>query len=206
MAILNFENTISVHSETSLSLERKKKNIIGQTIEKVHYVIANYQNRPYQYDGFHLGDEAIFIQLSNHQFISWVWLENYAPNVAYCYHLYYDDLRNAVETREQEGIAFLKRIGQYTGDFSDWVDVTASKDWKGIIGKKVEDVRFQTKKIDGIPFLSDVTLNFEDTTVNIIAIEEPDPSILPKNENLNFDPVWTMVVFDDTILKTHNRP
>lgn len=202
---MNFENTKPIHLYTPEFIQKKTEELLGQTIEKVFYVIANYKDRSIQYDGFHLLDEALFIQLSNNQFISWVWLEDYAPNVAYCYHLYYDDLRSAVEAREQQGIAFLKQIGQYAGDYCDWVDVTESNDWKGIIGQKIENIKFQTKKIDGIDFLSDVILNFEDRTVNIIAIDEPDPFILPKIENLNFDPIWTMVVFDDTILKTHNR-
>ncbi|MFK7749348.1 MAG: hypothetical protein AB8B65_13210 [Kordia sp.] len=205
MAISNFENAISIHQETSLSIERKKKNIVGQTIEQVQYVISDYKERPYQYDGFHLIDTAICIRLSNEQWINWVWLED-DPTVEYCYHLYYEDARDAINNREQEGIDFLVRSGLYTPDsHSKGIDVSTSDDWKEFIGQKIEDINFLTQKIDGIPFLSDVILSFKHKTVRIIAMDEPEPDALPEITSIDFDPVWTMVVFNDAILKTHNR-
>lgn len=205
MAISNFENAVSIHQETSVSIERKKKNIVGQTIEQVQYVAANYLDRPYEYNGFHLNDTAICIRLSNEQWINWVWLED-DPTVEYCYHLYYEDARDAINTREEEGITFLKRSGLYTPEsHSKGIDVSRSNHWKEFIGQKIEDIDFLTTKIDGIPFLSDLILSFKEKTVHILACEEPEPEILPEIENLNFDPIWTMVVFDDAILKKHNR-
>ncbi|MEM6686152.1 MAG: hypothetical protein AAF617_10240 [Bacteroidota bacterium] len=205
MAITNLETAVSIHQETAITIERKKQNLIGQTIEKVFYVVADYKDRPFQYEGFHLNDEAICIQLSNQQWISWVWLED-DPTVAYCYHLYYENARSAIEKREQEGIAFLKRSGLYTPDsHSKWLEVTETDAWKKFIGQPIEDVQFRTTKIDEISFVSDLIIHVKNAKVRIIAFEEPEPDVLPEIENLNFDPVWTMVVFDDTILKQHNR-
>ncbi|MGH1385452.1 hypothetical protein [Kordia sp.] len=205
MAITHLENAISIHQETSLSIERKKKDVIGQTIEKVHYVIANYPNRPHESNGFHLVDEAVLIQLSNEQWISWVWLDD-DPTVFYCYHLYFDDAKKAIKNREEAVLTFLKRSGRYTPDsHSKWVDASTSDGWKEFIGQQIEDIHFLMQKIDDIPFLSDVILSFKDKTVRILAIEEPDPEALPEIENLNFDPIYTMIAFDDAILKKHNR-
>ncbi|PTX63997.1 hypothetical protein C8N46_101607 [Kordia periserrulae] len=205
MAITDFETAISIHQETTLTVERKKKEIVGQTIEKVFYVLANYSDNSYTYEGFHLCDEAVLIQLSKNQWISWVWLED-DPTSGYSYHLYYDDARIAIEERENNGITFLKQIDQYTSSSrSIWSDETNSSAWKKFIGQKIEDIQFVTKKIDDISFVSDVILNFKNESVRIIAIEEPDPELLPEIENLNFDPIWTMIVFNDEILKKHNR-
>jgi hypothetical protein len=58
----DFDNRKSVHLEPYYETKEKLKLLSGLEIKKVQYVISNYQERSNQYDGYHLVDEAIFIE------------------------------------------------------------------------------------------------------------------------------------------------
>jgi hypothetical protein len=202
----DFYNRKSIHLESYNETKEKLKLLNGLEIKKVQYVIANYQERPNQYDDYHLVDEAIFIELSNNQVISWIWTDD-GPDEGYYYSLFLEDMSEPLKKRNQDGIKFLKEIGQYyPGIESKWVDVTETEEWKSYIGKKIESVNYKfTRTKDKRYHITDVILGIDNNKVYISSIEEPEPTILPKLENLNFAPDWTIVIFDEKILKKHER-
>ncbi len=109
--------------------------------------------------------------------------------------------------RNQNGIKFLKEIGKYyPGVESKWIDVSETKEWKNYIGKKIVSVNYKfTRTKDKRYHITDVILGVGNYKVYISSIEEPEPTILPKLENLNFAPDWTIIIFDEKILKRHKR-
>lgn len=69
----NLSGIKSIHPFQKHLIEVETKKIREQSKQKVFYVIANYKDRKNEFDKFDLVDEAIFIQLSNNKYISWVW-------------------------------------------------------------------------------------------------------------------------------------
>lgn len=162
-------------------------SVKGQKIEAVYYCIANYQERAYGYDGFHLCDRAILLKLANGSWLNWVWIE---------YGFYQSEEINicTIDIREKlmDGHTEVKNVSE-------------SDEWRQLIGKEIQSVQFKTAQIDGNAHISDLKLTFENAQVTICAIDEPDHDLLPELVGLPYSPNWTIAVFDDSILKKHRR-
>lgn len=159
----------------------------GQQIDQVFYGIVNYQERPYHFDGFHLCDQAVLIKLANGEWLNWVWVEEgfYQPS--------------------EINITTLDVRDKLVDDYSEVTNVSESNEWKELIGKKIDSIEFKTVAINGNKHISDLKLTIENKHVSICAIDEPDPFKLPKLEGMPYSANWTIVVFDDKIIKEHNR-
>ena len=163
----------------------------GVFIDQVYYGLANYDDVA-DYNGFHLVDLAILIQMSNGKWLNWIWQE--------------------VEWKEDEG-QYTTGISIMEGDikqnlindYTKIINVTKIKGWKSIRQKKIKSIKYSIKSIDNINYISDLKFEFDNTSVTICAIEEPNPHILPELVGLPYENNWTIVVFDEALLHKHNR-
>jgi len=159
----------------------------GQKIDQVYYGIVNYQERPYHFDGFHLCDQAVLIKLSNGKWLNWVWVEEG----------YYQTSEINISTLDIRN----KLLDEYT----EVKNVSESNEWKNLVGKRIDSIKFKTVEINGNKHISDLKLTIDNKHVSICAIDEPDPFKLPKLGGMPYSANWTIVVFDDKILEEHNR-
>ena len=159
----------------------------GQIIEQVFYAIVNYQERPYYFDGFHLCDQAVLIKLSNGKWLNWVWVEQ------------------GFSENPEINITMLDIRNKLVDEYTTVKDVSDSSEWKALIGKEIHSIKFKIIDIDETKKISDLKFTINNKDVSICAIDEPDPYKLPKIEGLPFSMNWTIIVFNEEILKEHNR-
>lgn len=159
----------------------------GQKIEEVFYCIVNDQDKPFKFPGFHLCDLAVLIKLSNDQWLNWIWVEGgrYLPG--------------------EINITTMNISSKLSDEFTEIIDVSNSEEWSKFIGKEIEIIEFKTIINGGNKHISDLKLTIEDDSVTICAIDEPNMNKLPKLDGLPYSANWTIIVFDDEILKAHHR-
>lgn len=178
-AYMNFEDLgiLDTNPEQLRSLGAEYK---GAVIENVFYLLPNYPERDCQYDQFHLVDMAVLIEFNNGKRLNWVWLEETQR-----FHL---STKNILALLEMN----------FDGSM---VDVSNSPDWKKLIYGKVTRVDFL---LNGTT-LSDLIIEIQTGMAQICATEEPDPDMLPELVGLPMANEWSVVVFDQNLLKKHNR-
>lgn len=170
-----------------LSNEDVLKALIAEvrntTIVSVYYGIANYQHRPYHYEGFHLCDFGVFFKLSNGGWLNWVWVEEK------------EDGDYGIE------ISQINLIGRLSVE-ANFIEVSDSVEWRALLRKRITKVEFEISEFGVYEHINRMKLEFEDkTVVSICSIEEPDPYRLPSLDSLRFGKDWTIVIFDELVLQ-----
>jgi len=186
--IITSEYVESINIQDKKSFEKKIHTFKGNQIEYIFYAIVNYQEKSYDFGRFHLCDQAVLIKFSNGKWLNWVWVEkgfNGCPEI----NLSFKDLRP-----------------ELNDEFTKIINVTETKEWvniKGLVLTNIIYKSFQNAKKE--LFLSDLIFKFTDKSVTICAIDEPDQNILPNIKNLSFLPNWTIIIFDESMLKEFKR-
>lgn len=182
-AYMSFENLGIIDSDHE-GMHALGAGYIGSVIERVWYALPNYPDGNNFFDKFHLADMAVLFEFSNGKRLNWLWLEE-----TMAYHISTKDIWTILDK-----------------NFSDSIeDVSGSSDWKRFIGSKVLNITFFFN--DDIPpeQLSDLKIQTETGTVHICATEEPILNESSELEGLPMANDWTVVVFDEDLLKLHNR-
>lgn len=160
----------------------------GKSIQKVCYYPVNYPERSCTFDGFHLTDVAITLEFHDGSILNWLWQED-LPNDVSGYGINTENIR-------EELLAF---------DAQE-VDLTTHPDWQRLVGVPLNMPEYRTRKDPvGIIHLTDFTLSYGRHAVTFCATEEPDPEEISQLNKLPIAQEWTVIVFDETLLKKLQR-
>mgnify|MGYP000542205594 FL=1 len=182
-AYMSFENLGVIDSDHE-GMHALGAGYIGSVIERVWYALPNYPDGNNLFDKFHLADMAVLIEFSNGKRLNWLWLEE-----TMAYHISTKDIWTILDK-----------------NFTDCLEeVSGSPGWQQLIGNKVINISFLFN--DNIPpeRLSDLRIETETGMAQICATEEPVLNELSELDELPVSNDWTVVVFDDDLLKLHNR-
>ena len=184
---MNSNNIEAINPVDQLLFSETINSAKGEIIEQVFYAIVNYQERPYYFDGFHLCDQAVLIKLSNGKWLNWVWVEQ------------------GFSRNPEINITMLDIRNKLVDEFTTVKDVSESSGWKALIGKEIHSIKFKIIDMVESKQISDLKFTINNKDVSICAIAEPDPYKLPKIEGLPFSTDGTIIIFNEEILKEHNR-
>ena len=160
----------------------------GETIDKVYYAITNHPDDKFNYEGFHLCDQAVIIKTKNNKWLNWVWVEEGIYGEP--------DLILAIGDKRKK----------FTNDYwSTIIDVTYSDDWNSIQNKEIKKIEYNVLTEGDKNYLSDLRFNINNNFVTISAIAEPDTYLLPEINSLEYERNWTIIIFDDSILSKYGR-
>ncbi len=158
-------------------------DFIGEVVHGVYYALVNYGKEFPAFEAFHLCDQAVLIHFGQDKWLNWVWEEGENMNT-----------RFRIRTGDQR--ALLKDI------VTKIVPAHQEEAWKGKMGQTVTKLSLlHTTLLNGESALSDLIIEFEDGTVRVCGIPEPEPAVLPSLPNLSFANDWTLVAFDQSIFE-----
>ncbi|MEM9986084.1 MAG: hypothetical protein AAF804_13410 [Bacteroidota bacterium] len=158
-------------------------DFIGEVVHGVYYALVNYGKKFPTYEAFHLCDQAVLIHFGQDKWLNWVWEEGENMNT-----------RFRIRTGDQQ--ALLKDT------ITQIVPAHQEEAWKGKMGQTVTKLSLvHTTLLNGESALSDLIIEFQDGTVRICGIPEPEPADLPSLPNLSFANAWTLVAFDQHIFE-----
>ncbi|MEM6264015.1 MAG: hypothetical protein AAGI38_15990 [Bacteroidota bacterium] len=168
-----------------------KKNIRSTPIEinspiiRVLYGQVNHPSGMLTFQGYDLCDTAVMIELANGVWVNWIWVEQ-ADGPVFTFS---DKKPNKV----------------FEDEWAEIKEMNNSANWQPFINQELERVELVKKEFgNGQQFLSDLILYFQNGTVSICGIDEPDP-YERKLEELPFLIDWTAVIFNERILETNKR-
>lgn len=149
------------------------------------YGETNYPLRTPFYPGFHLVDTFISIELSNEQWLSFMWDEDHGLKIelgAFPHSHAHDDVR-LVEAENS--------LSWFPFRHSQLKSLDIQQNYSSILDQQV---------------ISNVRLSFDKGDVWIIMAEEPNPDMLPQLTQLTFDELgWLYIVFEKEILNRFGR-
>lgn len=180
----------STTGDAADAIKEKLDTLVGQRIKSVYYIIVNEINN-YDLGPIHQLDLAISFQFENDEWLSWVWEEE----------IYFDQ----TTTKPTGFYLYFLPIDEFIEKDSKKIEVTHSQNWQKLLEAPISEIILHYNEAEFTISCSDLVLKTNYASVTICATEEPNPGAPASEIALPDTEEWSLVVFDEKIVKRFNR-
>ncbi len=176
--------------EAADAIEEKLKALVGQRIRSVYYLFVN-EIEDFDLGAIHQLDLATSFEFENGEWLTWVWEEE----------IYYDET-----TSKPTGFyLYFSPIDEFIEKDSRMIEVTNFPNWQKLIEAPISEIIFHYNEDRFTVSCSDLVLKNNYASATLCTTEEPTPGVPASEIPLPVTNEWTVVVFDEKIVKRFNR-